>query len=54
MMGLEETYLAGTTLDDDVTVLAQSRALHRVGERRTGIGGVEGLGVLLVVGGGLM
>lgn len=34
--------LAGAALDDDVTVLAQSRALHGEGERRTGVGGLEG------------
>ena len=34
--------LARAALDDDETVLTQSRALHRVGERRAGIGGVEG------------
>ncbi|CAF3632961.1 unnamed protein product [Fusarium graminearum] len=34
--------LARAVLDDDETVLTQSRALHRVGERRAGIGGVEG------------
>lgn len=33
--------LAGAALDDDVTVLAQSRALHGEGGRGTGIGGVE-------------
>lgn len=33
--------LARTTLDHDVTVLTQSRALHGVGGRGTGIGGVE-------------
>ena len=44
--------LAGAALDDDVTVLTQSRALHREGERGTGIGGLEGSVVLLVVGGG--
>lgn len=34
--------LAGTALDDDVTVLPQSRALHREGRGRTGVGAVEG------------
>jgi hypothetical protein len=34
--------LARAALDDDETVLTQSRALHREGERRAGIGGVEG------------
>jgi len=33
--------LAGATLDHDVTVLAQSRALHGEGGRRTGISRVE-------------
>lgn len=36
-----DTYLAGTTLDHDVTVLAQSRALLGVGQRGTGVGGLE-------------
>lgn len=35
--------LAGAALDHDVTVLAQSRALHGVGRRRTGVGGLEGV-----------
>lgn len=34
--------LAGAALDHDVTVLAQSRALHGEGGRRTGVGGLEG------------
>ena len=34
--------LAGTALDDDVTVLTQSRTLHREGGGRTRIGGLEG------------
>lgn len=38
--------LAGTALDDNVTVLAQSRALHGVGGRSASIGGFEGLLVL--------
>ena len=38
--------LAGTALDDNVTVLAQSRALHGVGGRRASVGGFEGLVVL--------
>jgi len=38
--------LAGTALDNDVTVLAQSRALHGVGGRGAGIGGLEGNVVL--------
>jgi len=33
--------LAGTALDDDETVLTQSRALHGIGQRRAGIGGVK-------------
>lgn len=33
--------LAGTALDHNEAVLAQGRALHGVGERRAGIGGVE-------------
>lgn len=39
--------LAGAALDNDVTVLAQSRALHGVGGRRAGIGRLEGNVVLL-------
>lgn len=34
--------LAGAALDHDEAVLAQSRALHGVGERRAGVGGLEG------------
>jgi hypothetical protein len=34
--------LAGAVLDDDETVLAQSRTLHGVGQRGAGIGGLEG------------
>lgn len=34
--------LAGAVLDHDETVLTQSRALHREGERGTGIGRLEG------------
>jgi hypothetical protein len=44
--------LARAVLDDDETVLTQSRALHRVGGRRAGIGGVEGHLMLGVVRGG--
>lgn len=40
--------LAGTALDDDVTVLTQSRALHGVGGGRASIGGVEGDVVLYI------
>lgn len=40
--------LAGAALDDNVTVLAQSRALHGVGGRGAGIGGLEGLVLLSV------
>lgn len=36
-------YLARTSLDDNVTVLAQSRALHGEGVRRASVGGFEGL-----------
>lgn len=39
--------LAGTVLDDDETVLSQSRALHGVGQRSAGIGRVEGNIVVL-------
>lgn len=35
--------LAGAVLDDDETVLPQSRALHGVGERGTGIGALKGV-----------
>lgn len=35
--------LAGTVLDDDETVLPQSRALHGVGQGGTGIGALEGV-----------
>lgn len=35
--------LARAALDDDVTVLAQSRALHGEGQRRAGVGGLEGV-----------
>lgn len=35
--------LARATLDDDVTVLAQSRALHGKGQGRAGVGGLEGV-----------
>jgi hypothetical protein len=35
--------LARATLDHDVAVLAQGRALHRVGGRGTGIGALEGV-----------
>lgn len=33
--------LAGTVLDNNEAVLAQSRALHGVGQRRASIGGIE-------------
>ena len=35
--------LTRTALDDNVTVLAQSRALHGEGVRRASVGGFEGL-----------
>ena len=35
--------LAWATLDDNVTVLAQSRALHGEGQGRAGVGGFESL-----------
>lgn len=41
--------LAGTALNDDVTVLPQGRALHGEGGRRAGIGRLEGNVVLDVV-----
>ena len=34
--------LAGAALDDNEAVLAQRRALHGVGQRGAGIGGLEG------------
>lgn len=48
--------LAGAALDHDVTVLAQGRALHGVGGRRTSVGGLEGHLMLsrALVGGRLM
>ena len=39
--------LARAALDHDVSVLAQSRALHGEGGRRAGIGGLEGHFMLL-------
>jgi hypothetical protein len=39
--------LAGTALDHDVSVLPESRALHGEGGRRTGVGRVEGVLMLL-------
>jgi hypothetical protein len=41
--------LARTVLDHDEAVLAQSRALHRIGGRGTGIGAFEGVLLMLVV-----
>lgn len=38
--------LAGTVLDDDETVLPQSRTLHGVGGRGAGIDGLEGVFML--------
>ena len=38
--------LARTTLDDNVTVLPQSGALHGEGRGRAGIGGLEGVFML--------
>lgn len=40
--------LAGAALNDDVTVLTQSRALHGVGGGRASIGGLEGDVVLFI------
>jgi hypothetical protein len=40
--------LAGTTLDDDVTVLPQGRALHGEGGGGASIGGLEGVLMLLI------
>lgn len=39
--------LARAVLDNDETVLPQSRALHGEGGRGTGIGGLEGVFMLL-------
>lgn len=39
-------YLAGVSLDDDVSTLAEGRALHGVGEGGSGGDGLEGLLVL--------
>lgn len=41
--------LAGTVLDHDETVLAESRTLHGEGGGRAGVGGVEGDIVLLKI-----
>ena len=41
--------LARTALDNDVTVLTQSRALHGVGGGGAGIGGLEGDIVLFIL-----
>jgi len=41
--------LAGTALDDDVTVLAECRALHGEGEGGPGTGLLKGLIVSLIV-----
>lgn len=41
--------LAGAVLDDDESVLPQSRALHGVGGRGTGIGALEGVLMLRIV-----
>lgn len=35
--------LARAALDNDVTILAQSRALHGEGQRRAGVGRLEGV-----------
>ena len=47
--GNKELYLAGVTLDDNVSTLAEGRALHGVGEGRSGGDRLEGLLVLLIV-----
>lgn len=39
--------LAGTTFDDNVTILPKRRALHRVSGRGAGIGALKGVLVLL-------
>jgi len=41
--------LAGTTLDDDVAVLPQGRALHGKGGRGTGISRLEGMLMLRII-----
>ena len=38
---------AGTVLDDDVAVLAEGRALHRIGGGGAGIGALESVFMLL-------
>jgi len=42
--------LARAVLDDDETVLSQSRALHRKGGRGTGVGRLESVGFMLGIG----
>jgi hypothetical protein len=52
LSGLGGTHLnnlAGTALDDDMSVLTQSRALHRKGGRSPGRGLLKGVVVLLIV-----
>lgn len=39
--------LAGAALNDDESVLAERRALHRIGSRSTGIGALEGMLMLM-------
>jgi len=41
--------LAGTALDDDMPVLAQSRALHRVSRGGASTDGLEGVVLLLII-----
>lgn len=40
--------LAGATLDDNVSVLPQSRALHGEGRGRASVGGLEGVFMLQI------
>ena len=50
LAGLGRTHfddLAGAALDDDESVLAERRALHRVGFGSTGIGALKGMLMLL-------
>lgn len=39
--------LTRSTLDDDMTVLSQSRTLHGEGQRSTGLGSLEGVVVVV-------
>ena len=41
--------LAGTALNDDETILAEGRALHRIGGGSAGIGALKGVALMLFV-----